>query len=84
MRTTACNELDINIDWQGSGSEEKAINTTTGKVIISVNPKYYRPAEVDLLIGDSSKVQKKLNWNPKTSFNSLVELMVKSDYEDLR
>ena len=80
----ACNELDINIDWQGSGSEEKAINTTTGKVIISVNPKYYRPAEVDLLIGDSSKVQKKLNWNPKTSFNSLVELMVKSDYEDLR
>ena len=80
----ACAELDLNIDWHGDGAEEKAINTSTGKTIISVNPKYYRPAEVDLLIGDSSKVQKKLNWQPKTSFKDLVKLMIKSDYEVLR
>lgn len=80
----ACAELDLNIDWHGDGAEEKAINTSTGKTIISVNPKYYRPAEVDLLIGDSSKVQKKLNWQPKTSFKDLVRLMIKSDYEVLR
>tara|TARA_A100001015_G_scaffold317519_1_gene434724 strand:- start:13765 stop:14778 length:1014 start_codon:yes stop_codon:yes gene_type:complete len=80
----ACNELEIKIRWSGKGKDEKAVDSSTGKTIITVNPKFYRPAEVDLLIGDFSKAKQKLKWEPKTSFNELVSMMVKSDYAILK
>ena len=55
-----------------------------GKTVLKVNPKYYRPAEVDVLLGDSSKIKGILNWKPKTNFKELVSMMVKTDYEKLR
>ena len=80
----ACDELELKIEWEGGGIKEKAIDTSTGETIISVNPKYYRPAEVDSLIGDYSKAKEELNWRPKTTFQQLVEMMVKSDLNDLK
>ena len=79
-----CDELELKIEWEGEGIKEKAIDTSTGEIIISVNPKYYRPAEVDSLIGDYSKAKEELNWRPKTTFQQLVEMMVKSDLNDLK
>ena len=79
----ACNELDMKIEWDGEGLDEKVVNTLTGKTILKVNPKYYRPAEVDVLLGDSSKAQKVLNWQLKTSFNNLVSMMVRADFDRL-
>lgn len=74
-------ELDIDLIWQGTGSDEKGIDQKTGQTIIEIDPKYFRPAEVDLLIGDPTKAQTKLGWQPKTSFQELVKIMVQSDLE---
>lgn len=74
-------ELDIDLIWQGTGSDEKGIDQKTGQTIIEIDPKYFRPAEVDLLIGDPTKAQTKLGWRPKTSFQELVKIMVQSDLE---
>lgn len=72
----------IQLKWQGTGVDEKGIDTKTGKVLVEVDPKYFRPAEVDLLIGNPAKAKNVLGWNPtKTSFDELVEIMVKSDLE---
>ncbi|MBR4305248.1 MAG: GDP-mannose 4,6-dehydratase, partial [Ruminiclostridium sp.] len=66
----------------GEGIDEKGIDKATGKVVVDVNPKFFRPAEVDLLLGDPTKAKEKLGWNPrKTSFEELVSIMVKSDLE---
>lgn len=73
--------LGYEIRWQGSGLQEKGIDAVTGKVLLEVDPRYFRPAEVDLLVGDSSKARTKLGWKPKTSFPELVKLMVDADYE---
>jgi len=80
----ACNELNIEIEWVGEGLGEKAIYVSTGKVIIKMNKKYYRPAEVDVLLGDPSKAKKILNWQPKTSFEELVSIMVRADYNKIK
>ena len=77
----ACKNLSIELVWEGSGVDEKGIDSTSGKKIIEINPKYYRPAEVDLLLGDSSKAKKVLGWDNNTSFESLVSMMVNSDFE---
>lgn len=74
-------ELDIDLIWQGTGSDEKGIDQKTGQTIIEIDPKYFRPAEVDLLIGDPAKAKTKLGWQPKTSFKELVKIMVQSDLE---
>ena len=79
----ACNELNINISWEGNGLNEVAIDKKSNKTIIKINPKYYRPTEVDLLLGDATKAKKLLNWEPKTDFKDLVAKMVKSDYSKL-
>ncbi len=72
----------IEIDWTGEGIEEKGINKETGEVVVEIDPKYFRPAEVDLLLGDPAKARTLLGWNPtKTSFEQLVEKMVQSDME---
>ena len=70
----------IEIIWEGSGINEKGIDKSTKKIIIEIDSKYYRPTEVQALLGDPSKAKKLLNWNPnETSFDILIEKMVKSD-----
>jgi len=79
---TAGKMLDFDIVWEGSGMNEKGIDTRTGKIIVEVSEEFYRPSEVDFLLGDPSKAMKNLGWNPrKTSFKELVKLMVESDIE---
>ena len=70
--------LELNLTWQGSGVDEKAVDKT-GKVIVSVDPRYFRPTEVETLLGDASKAQRELGWTPRTSFNDLVREMVDAD-----
>jgi GDPmannose 4,6-dehydratase len=67
------------IVWQGSGAEEKGIDKSTGKVLVEVDPRYFRPTEVDALLGDASKAHAKLGWRHKTSFDTLVADMVQAD-----
>ncbi len=75
----ACKAADIAIEWKGSGEDEHAIDLNSGKAIVRVNPKFYRPAEVELLIGDPSKAKEKLGWEPKTSLEELCQMMVDAD-----
>ena len=77
----ACKHIDIQIEWRGEGVDEIGVDVESRKVIVRVNPKYYRPTEVDLLIGDPTKAKELLGWEPKITFKELVELMMKSDYE---
>ena len=74
-----CKALDINLAWEGTGVDELGFDTNTGKAIIKINPKFYRPAEVDLLIGDPSKAKKDLGWQSSTSLEDLCAMMVKAD-----
>jgi len=74
-------ELDIEIRWEGEGANEKGINVATGKTIVEVDPRYYRPTEVELLIGDASKAKAELGWEPKYSLEELVKEMVQADYK---
>ena len=76
---TAAKELEIDIQWQGQGLNEKGINKESGKQIIAVDPRYFRPTEVESLLGDASKAKEKLGWYPKTSFKELVTEMVDED-----
>lgn len=76
----AFQEAGINLEWKGEGVEEKGIDIDTGKILVEVDPKYFRPTEVDQLLGDPSKSKHILGWNPtKTSFETLVKLMVQND-----
>ena len=78
--TLAFKEVGINLRWEGEGVNEKGIDIATGKVLVEVDPKYFRPAEVDQLLGDPSKAKQLLGWNPqKTSFEELVRIMVQHD-----
>ena len=72
-------EVDIEIEWQGSGVDEKGYCAKTGRLLVDVNPKYFRPAEVDLLLGDPAKAEQILGWKRKISFNELVKIMVEAD-----
>ncbi|MBI2410219.1 GDP-mannose 4,6-dehydratase [Candidatus Kaiserbacteria bacterium] len=72
--------LGMNIAWSGKGLSERGINMDTGKTIIEIDPRYFRPAEVDILRGDYAKARKKLGWKPKTSFRDLVRLMIEADF----
>jgi GDPmannose 4,6-dehydratase len=67
------------IKWQGEGDAEKGLDAKTGEVLVEVDPKLYRPAEVQSLLGDASKAKRALGWTPKTPFAALVEEMVKAD-----
>jgi GDPmannose 4,6-dehydratase len=71
----------MTIDWQGTGFEEKGVDSNSGKVLIEIDPRYLRPTEVELLLGDSSKARQVLGWTPRTSFEQLVDLMVTSDLQ---
>lgn len=74
-----CKALDITISWQGHGIEETGIDTKSGKVIVKINPKFYRPAEVDLLIGNPEKAKNELRWQANTSLEELCNMMVEAD-----
>lgn len=76
----AFREVGINLRWEGEGINERGIDTATGRVLVEVDPKYFRPAEVETLLGDPAKAKKLLGWNPsKTSFEELVRIMVRHD-----
>lgn len=76
--------LGINLAWEGSGIDEKGIDADTGKTIIEIDPRYFRPAEVDLLIGDYSKAKERLGWEPKAKFKDIVKIMTDAEMENLR
>ncbi len=76
-----CKELEINLMWKGEGVTEKGIDKNTGKTIIKIDSQYFRPAEVDVLLGDYSKAKEELGWEPKVKFKDLVKIMVKADYK---
>ena len=75
----AAKYYNMNLEWSGEGVDEVGIDTNTGKTVIVVNSKYYRPAEVETLLGDYTKAKEKLGWYPKISFSQLVEEMCKND-----
>lgn len=77
----AFKELGMEIKWEGSGVDEKGIDKATGKVLIEIDPRYFRPTEVDLLLGDASKAEREIGWKPKTKFYELVSMMTKADLE---
>lgn len=74
-------EIGTRLVWEGEGLEEKGYDCNTGRLLVKINPAYFRPTEVDCLIGDARKARAKLGWKPKTSFKELVKLMVASDLQ---
>jgi GDPmannose 4,6-dehydratase len=72
-------EVDIKIEWKGKGSSEKGFDSATGRTLVEVDPEYFRPTEVDVLVGDASKAHQMLGWAPATTFERLIEGMVKED-----
>ncbi len=79
-----CKKLGFDIVWEGKGVDEVGKDKKTGKVLVKINPKYFRPTEVDLLLGDPSKAEKDFGWKSKTSLEELVDIMVESDLEKLK
>ncbi|MCX7286650.1 MAG: GDP-mannose 4,6-dehydratase [Rhodobacterales bacterium] len=82
--TYAAAAIGLELEWSGSAETEQAIDRKSGKVAIRVNPRFYRPAEVDLLIGDATKARTRLGWEPRMAIRELAELMATSDYDDWR
>ena len=80
----AAKELGIELKWDGRGVNETGIDVATGKIIIRVDPRYFRPTEVETLLGDSTKAREKLGWTPKTSFKELVKEMVICDLNEAK
>lgn len=75
----AANELGMSIRWEGDGIDEKGIDEETGNCIVAVDPRYFRPTEVETLLGDPSKAKRELGWEPRISFQQLVSEMVVED-----
>jgi GDPmannose 4,6-dehydratase len=80
----AFKEVGMEIEWRGKGVEEKGYERLTGKLVVEVSPEFFRPSEVDILIGDPSKAKQKLGWHSKTSLAELVRIMMAADLEQLR
>lgn len=78
----AFNEVGLPIRWEGEGLEEKGIDKNTGRVLIEISPRYFRPTEVDLLLGNPDKAKEKLKWYPKVKFQELVRLMVQEEWAE--
>jgi GDPmannose 4,6-dehydratase len=72
--------LELDLTWQGSGIDEKALDSK-GNVVVAVDPRYFRPTEVETLLGDSSKAKRELGWTPRTTFDELVREMVEADFK---
>ena len=82
--TRAGAQLGMNIEWQGRGIDEQGVDTQTGRTVVKVDPRYFRPTEVDTLLGDATKARTKLGWKPEISFDQLVQEMVAEDSEIAR
>jgi GDPmannose 4,6-dehydratase len=80
----AASQLGMNIQWQGSGVKEQGVDTNTGRTVVRIDPRYFRPTEVDTLLGDATKARTKLGWQPEMSFEALVKEMVAADLEIAR
>lgn len=78
----AAQQLDMTIRWEGQGVAEKGYDTTSGNLLVAVDPRYFRPTEVETLLGDSSKAKQQLGWTPKISFMELVKEMVVADMRE--
>jgi GDPmannose 4,6-dehydratase len=78
----AAAQLDMRLAWEGEGVEEKGLDAATGKPIVCIDPRYFRPAEVDTLLGDASKARRKLGWEPRISFEELIGEMVMADLRE--
>ncbi len=76
---TAFRYAGFDLEWEGEGFKERGIDTRTGRVLVEVHPRHFRPLETDFLLGDASKARRKLGWKPKTSFEELVRIMVDAD-----
>jgi GDPmannose 4,6-dehydratase len=82
--TRAGAELGMSVEWRGSGLDEQGVDTKTGRVVVKIDPRYFRPTEVDTLLGDPTKARTKLGWSPEIGFGQLVEEMVAQDLEIAR
>jgi len=78
----AAAELDMPLKWQGEGANEKAIDAETGNIIVEVDPRYFRPTEVETLLGNPAKAKNKLGWTPKIPFRDMVKEMISADYKN--
>ena len=78
----AAGKLGMNVAWEGQGVEERGIDTISGRPIVAIDPRYFRPAEVDTLLGDPSKARRQLGWEPKIGFEELVAEMVEADWKE--
>jgi GDPmannose 4,6-dehydratase len=76
--------IGYDLEWDGEGVNEFAVNKKTGKVIIRINKEFYRPSEVNKIIGDASKIKEKLGWEPSASVEQLVEMMARADYDRVK
>jgi GDPmannose 4,6-dehydratase len=79
----ACSCIGITLAWQGSGVDETGVDTITGRTIVRIDPRYFRPAEVDILIGNPAKAKQKLGWEPTVKFEELVKIMMDADVKAL-
>ncbi len=77
-------ELDMDLEWKGLGINEVGIEINTGKTLVEVDPHYFRPTEVDLLIGDATKAKNAFGWDPKVKFDQLAKIMIKADWEKVK
>jgi GDPmannose 4,6-dehydratase len=80
----AASTLGMNMEWRGSGVDEEGVDTKTGRTVVKVEPRYFRPTEVDTLLGNAAKARTKLGWRPEIRFDELVEEMVAADLEIAR
>ena len=77
----AAAQLGFSIEWRGAGVQEEGVDRNSGRVLVRIDPRYFRPTEVESLLGDSSKARSKLGWQPETGFEALVQEMVEADLE---
>ena len=71
----------ITLEWRGAGTDEQGIDANDGRVLVEIDPRYFRPTEVDVLLGDASRAKRALGWEPRVSFGELIDLMVDADLQ---
>ena len=80
----AARGFGFDLEWTGNGVDARAVDRRTGRAIVTVDPRFYRPVEVDHLVGDWRKAKAVLGWEPRTSLEDLIEMMVKADYDRVK